>query len=80
MPFDVYTVTREGSMREQRVDDGNVTTTIAIHKSTKSLLDKNKAPGQCYNGFICQLLYLWEKTKEDKLFVREGSVEGNPGT
>jgi len=41
-------------------------TTIAIWKSTKDKLDKNRAPGQCYNGFICQLIDLWEKIGEEK--------------
>lgn len=49
-------------MYERKNGVGNTTTTIAIHKSTKEKLDRNKAPGQCYNGFICQLLDLWEKT------------------
>jgi hypothetical protein len=42
-------------------------TTIAIWKSTKDKLDKNRAPGQCYNGFICQLLELWERIGEDRI-------------
>jgi len=41
--------------------DGRKITTIAIWKSTKEKLDKNRAPGQCYNGFICQLIDLWER-------------------
>ncbi len=48
------------------------TTTIALHKSTKDKLDKIRAPGQCYNGFLCQLIELWEKTGSEKLFFREG--------
>ena len=49
-------------------------TTIAIWKSTKEKLDKNRAPGQCYNGFICQLVDIWEKTGEEKLYnSRAGS-------
>ena len=38
-------------------------TTIAVNKATKSRLDDNRAPGQCYNGFICQLIDLWEHVK-----------------
>ena len=41
-------------------------TTIGIRKRTKAKLDKNRAPGQCYDGFICQLVGLWEKTKEEE--------------
>jgi hypothetical protein len=36
--------------------------TIAIWESTKNKLDKHRAPGQCYNGFICQLIERWEET------------------
>jgi hypothetical protein len=49
-----------------------LTTTIAIHKSTKEKLDKNRAPGQCYNGFLCQLIELWEKTGEGKPLIKTG--------
>jgi len=57
----------------------NHTTTIAVWKSTKDKLDRNKAPGQCYNGFICQLVDLWEKTGEEKIFSKAGSTGGNQG-
>jgi hypothetical protein len=36
-------------------------TTIAIQKSTKKKLDDNRAPGQCYDGFIRELVDYWEK-------------------
>jgi len=39
-------------------------TTIGLRKATKVKLDNNRAPGQCYDGFICQLVDLWEKTNE----------------
>ncbi|MDD5122938.1 MAG: hypothetical protein PHX97_06120 [Dehalococcoidales bacterium] len=35
--------------------------TLGIKLSTKSKLDKNRAPGQCYDGFICQMIELWEE-------------------
>ena len=41
-------------------------TTIGLKKTTKDGLDKNRAPGQCYDGFICQLIDLWEKVKEGR--------------
>ena len=41
-------------------------TTIGVTKITKDRLDKNRAPGQCYDGFICQLVDLWEKAKKGK--------------
>jgi len=41
-------------------------TTIGVKKLTKAKLDKNRAPGQCYEGFICQLVDLWEETKRGR--------------
>ena len=66
-------------MREPGNDGNKNTATIAIRKSTKDKLDRNRAPGQCYNGFICQLIDLWEKTGEEKVFSRAGSAGGNQG-
>ena len=40
-------------------------TTIGLKMITKERLDKNRAPGQCYDGFIWQLVDLWEKTNSD---------------
>ena len=37
-------------------------TTIGLRMTTKDKLDENRAPGQCYDGFIWQLVDLWEKT------------------
>ena len=42
----------------------NDRTTIGLKKTTKDGLDRNRAPGQCYDGFICQLIDLWERVKE----------------
>ena len=39
-------------------------TTIGLKKATKDKLDKARAPGQCYDGFLCQLVDLWEGTSE----------------
>jgi hypothetical protein len=36
-------------------------TTVGVKQSTKDKLDHNRAPGQCYDGFICQLVDLWEQ-------------------
>ena len=41
-------------------------TTIGIKKSTKDKLDRNRSPGQCYDGFICQLVDLWEKSRKNE--------------
>ena len=38
----------------------NARTTIGLRGITKHKLDKNRAPGQRYDGFICQLIDLWE--------------------
>jgi hypothetical protein len=64
-------------MAEERIrnngDKSN--TTIAIWKSTKEKLDENRAPGQCYNGFICQLIDLWEeRIGEERVYRRSGSA------
>ena len=37
--------------------------TIGLRVSTKEKLDQNRAPGQCYDGFIWQLVDLWEETR-----------------
>ncbi len=38
-------------------------TTIAMHKGTKERIDSIKAPGQCYDGFIKELVDYWERYK-----------------
>lgn len=37
-------------------------TTIGLKSATKIKLDEHRAPGQCYDGFLCQLIDLWENT------------------
>jgi hypothetical protein len=44
------------------MEANNPRTTIGLKSETKSKLDKNRAPGQCYDGFIWQLVELWERT------------------
>ena len=39
--------------------------TIGVKKVTKDRLDKNRAPGQCYDGFLCQLVDLWERNNSN---------------
>ena len=41
-------------------------TTVGVKQSTKDKLDRNRAPGQCYDGFICQLVDLWEQSGDNK--------------
>ena len=36
-------------------------TAIGLKTSTKEKLDEKRAPGQCYDGFITQLVDMWEK-------------------
>jgi hypothetical protein len=36
-------------------------TTVSISKTTKARLDQWRATGQCYDGFLCQLVNLWEQ-------------------
>jgi hypothetical protein len=43
----------------------SVRVSIGLKKTTKDKLDNNKAPGQCYEGFVCQLIDLWETTKKE---------------
>ena len=54
-------------------------TTIVLKKTTKDGLDKNRAPGQCYDGFICQLVDLWEKTNERRITYVASPAGGNQG-
>ena len=55
-------------------------TTIGLKRTTKDRLDNNRAPGQCYNGFLCQLVDLWEKAKEGRINYIAGSAGGNQST
>ena len=54
-------------------------TTIGIKRMTKAQLDKNRALGQSYEGFICQLIDLWERVKGGKENYMTGSAGGNQG-
>ncbi len=48
-------------------------TTIALQQETKRKLDSNRAPGQCYDSFINDLVGYWER-------YRIGSSLCGPGT
>lgn len=37
-------------------------TTVSLSKTTKDRLDKWRATGQCYDGFLCEMVSLWERT------------------
>ncbi|MDD5605658.1 MAG: hypothetical protein PHX29_07140 [Dehalococcoidales bacterium] len=45
------------------MERGNSRSTIGLKVTTKNKLDKNRAPGQCYDGFLCQLVDMWEETR-----------------
>ncbi|MBN1369078.1 MAG: hypothetical protein JW954_02430 [Dehalococcoidaceae bacterium] len=46
----------------------NPRSTIGLKKSTKARLDRSRAPGQCYDGFLCQLVNMWEEAhRSDEL-------------
>jgi hypothetical protein len=40
-------------------------TTIGLKKTTKQKLMNARAPGQCYDGFLCQLLELWDAAHDN---------------
>jgi hypothetical protein len=43
------------------MNNGDSRSTIGLRMSTKARLDKSRAPGQCYDGFLCQLVDMWDK-------------------
>jgi hypothetical protein len=47
-------------------------TTIALQKITKARLDGSKAPGQCYDGFISELVQYWERYQMESTFCQPG--------
>jgi len=42
----------------------NVRSSIGLRKSTKARLDRSRAPGQCYDGFLCQLVDMWDEVHQ----------------
>ena len=53
-------------------------TTIGLRKTTKDRLDRARAPGQCYDGFLCQLVDMWEKSQPKRIEIA-GPAGGNRG-
>ena len=45
-------------------------TTIGLKKVTWAKLNKARAPGQCYDGFLCQLVELWERVHSPDINYR----------
>lgn len=54
-------------------------TTIGLKMTTKDKLDKNRAPGQCYDGFLCQLVDLWERINSNRIASVVSTAGGNQG-
>jgi hypothetical protein len=54
-------------LKEKKMGSARNHTTIGIKKATKEKLDRKRAPGQCYDGFLCQLIDLWDEVYEDPL-------------
>jgi hypothetical protein len=46
-------------------------TTISLKKATKDRLVKARAPGQCYDGFLCQLMDLWEESARPEITYKK---------
>ena len=42
-------------------------TTVGLKHSTKSKLNKRRAPGQSYDGFLGQLMALWDKAHIEEI-------------
>jgi hypothetical protein len=55
-------------------------TTIGLKRTTKDRLYNNRAPGQCYDGFISQLVDLWEQVEGERKGYRAGPVKRKQGT
>ncbi len=51
-------------------------TTIGLRKATKSRLDKDRAPGQCYDGFLCQMMDIWEEVGNNHGYMRLKTAKG----
>jgi len=51
--------------------------TIGLRRSTKAKLDQSRAPGQCYDGFLCQLVDMWEEVhgKQQPVGLHSGGMQ-----
>ena len=49
--------------RDQLSENRRLRSTIGLKVSTKERMDRCRAPGQCYDGFIQQMVDHWEKSK-----------------
>jgi len=53
--------------------------TIALKATTKSRMDQRRAPGQCYDGFLCQLIDMWDRVHGANNKSSSGPAGGNQG-
>jgi hypothetical protein len=65
---------------EESLESQTPRTTIGLKKATKDRLDRNRAPGQCYDGFLGQMVDLWEKAAENSGSRGASSARGNRGS
>jgi len=47
--------------RRESIKHKTLRTSIGLKRTTKDSLDHNKSPGQSYDGFLRQLIALWER-------------------
>jgi len=54
-------------MRHRKnVKNKTLRTSIGLQRTTKDSLDHSKSPGQSYDGFIRQLIALWERMDKER--------------
>ena len=51
---------------DNRLKQGRRRSTIGLKVSTKRRMDECRAPGQCYDGFIQQMVDHWEKSRGER--------------
>jgi len=59
------------------MNNRNHRSTIGLRKSTKEKLDKLRAPGQCYDGLLRQIIDKWEKEEGDRKITNTISRQTN---
>ena len=56
-------------MKKNNAADKNKRTTVGLKISTKEKMDNARAPGQCYDGFILQMVDFWVKGHRDDKYI-----------
>ena len=49
---------------DENIPDNHNRSTIGLKLSTKQRMDRCRAPGQCYDGFITQMMDHWGQTTD----------------